>query len=185
MKKVLKWLDENFEEAILVVLLVVISVLLFVNVVLRYVFKTGLVWANEICTYSFVLTAFLGVGYCIRKRSLMSMDSIKNALPFKARCIVELFVDFILAVFFGYYSYTGITTIQKAIRMGSETEILRIRLWIIYMIIFVCYVLATLRSIQKFVGDVKIMNAGEQAYLEAEAAKKAAGKYQDEEDAAV
>ena len=28
MKKVLKWLDENFEEAILVVLLVVISVLL-------------------------------------------------------------------------------------------------------------------------------------------------------------
>ena len=164
MKKVVKWLDENFEEFILVMLLVVMSVLMFANVVLRYVFSSSIIWSDEVCRYAFVITAFLGVGYCINKRSLMSMNSIKNALPFKARLIVETVINLILTVFFGYYAYTAITTVQKGMKMRGTTEILLIPLWIIYLIVLICYVIAVFRAVQKTAADLKILAKGKEAY---------------------
>lgn len=174
MKKVGKFIDENFEEVILVALLVVMSVLMFVNVVLRYVFKAGIVWSDEVCRYCFVITAFLGVPYCLRKRSIMRMDSVQKALPFKARFIVETFVNAVITAFFVYYSVTCITTIQKQHRIGSETEILLFPMYIIYTIIFICYALSVIRAVQKGVCDIMTLARGEEAYIAEQDAIKAA-----------
>ena len=146
-------------------------VLMFVNVVLRYVFKSGIVWADEICRYSFVITAFLGISYCLRKRNIMQMDSIKKALPFKARFVVEIFVDLLLATYFVYFSVSAVSTIQKGIKMGSETEVLRIPLYIIYIIVLVCYILAALRALQKAVADGVVLSKGKEAFDIAEKAR--------------
>ena len=43
----LKWLDEHFEEYILSGLLVVISVVMMLQVIMRYVFNASLSWAEE------------------------------------------------------------------------------------------------------------------------------------------
>ena len=182
MKKVLKWIDNYFEESVLVLLLVVMCVLMFANVVLRYVFSSSIIWSDEVCRYSFVITEFLGVGYCIKKRSLMRMDSIKKALPFKAEFILETFVNLLLTVFFGYYAYTAITTVQKGIKMRGTTEILLIPLWIIYLIVLICYAIATLRAIQKITDDLKILAKGEEAYKASLAAAKAASAEGEGED---
>ena len=174
LKKIGKWLEANFEETILVVLLVVMSVLMFVNVVLRYVFKSGIIWSDEVCRYCFVITAFLAVPYCIRKRNLMRMDSVQKALPFKARFIVEAVVNAIIVAFFTYYSVTCITTIQKQHKMGAETEILLFPMYIIYIVIMACYVLSVIRAVQKGVVDMRTLIRGEDAWKAEQAAIKAA-----------
>lgn len=174
MKKIGKWLEANFEESILVILLVVMSVLMFVNVVLRYVFKSGIIWSDEVCRYCFVVTAFLAVPYCLRKRNLMRMDSIQKALPFKARFIVETVVNAVIIAFFTYYSVTCVTTIRKQYRQGAESEILLFPMYILYIIIMVCYVLSVLRAVQKAVGDLKTLARGEEAWKAEQEAIRAA-----------
>ena len=56
--KFLKKLDESFEEWLMVGLLVAIGIVMILQVVMRYIFKSPLAWAEEICKYMFVWTVF-------------------------------------------------------------------------------------------------------------------------------
>ena len=172
--KVLKWIEEYFEETILVILLVVMSIFMFLNAVLRYAFSSGIIWADEVCRYSLVITAFLAPSYCIRKRRLLRMDSLRQLLPFKGQFVVETFINLLLVCFFSYYTYSAITTVQRGLRMGSETEILRIPLWKFYSAALLCFLLASIRSIQKMVCDLVTLKKGEAVYKEALSANIAA-----------
>ena len=161
-------------------MLVVMSVFMFLNAALRYCFSSGIIWADEVCRYSFVVTAFLGIGYCIRKNRLMRMDSLRKLLPFKAQLIVEIFIGLLLACFFSYFAYNAITTVQQGIVVGSKTEILRIPLWIFYFVALLGFMSASVRSVQKMASDLMVLKNGESAYKEALAAKRASEGWEED-----
>ena len=49
MKKLLHFLDEHFEEMMLVILLAVMTASIFYQVVMRYVFNSAPSWTEELC----------------------------------------------------------------------------------------------------------------------------------------
>lgn len=157
MKKFLKWLDESFEETLLVLLLVVIIVAMMVHVILRYVFSSGLIWADELCRQCFIATAFIGSGYCIKKKILMRLDSIQKALPYTIRCCMEILVDVIMAAAFLYLTIGGYTVIVKAIKAGTRTVIMQIPMSAVYTVVFIGYILGIVRSVQKVIEDIALM----------------------------
>ena len=161
--KVLRFIDKHFEEVILVILLALMCILMLINVILRYVFSSSIIWSDEICRYSFVVSAFFGIGYCLRTRNIMQMDSLKKLFSFKIRSMIETIVNLVLTGFFGYYAYGVVTTVQKVSKIGAETDVLRFPLWIIFAIILGCFILATIRSIQKLVLDILLLLRGDAA----------------------
>ena len=54
------------EEGLIALILGVMTVLTFVQVVLRYVFNTGLLWALEANFYLFAWLVLIGISYCVR-----------------------------------------------------------------------------------------------------------------------
>ena len=64
--KLIKWLDKNFELAVMAVMLAVMSILSFVNVIMRYFFKSALSWSDEVCCYCLALSAFFALSCAIR-----------------------------------------------------------------------------------------------------------------------
>ena len=62
MKKFLKWLDEDFEESILMIFLIVMSVVMMAQVIMRYFFKASMTWPEEFCRFMFVFSGFLSIG---------------------------------------------------------------------------------------------------------------------------
>ena len=54
MKRFLKWLDEDLEETLLMILLVAISVVMMAQVVMRYFFRQSMSWPEEFCRFCFV-----------------------------------------------------------------------------------------------------------------------------------
>lgn len=80
----------RLEEGILAVLLALMTLLTFVQVVLRYAFNSGLVWSLEATTYSFAALVLIGMSYGVRTNTHIAVDLLTRKLPRKARRVVGL-----------------------------------------------------------------------------------------------
>ena len=66
MKKLIKWLDVNFEAVLMVTFFTMMIILVTMQVVLRFVFKTGFSWGEEVARILFVWMSFSSFGYLTR-----------------------------------------------------------------------------------------------------------------------
>lgn len=73
MKK-LKWLEENFEGVILVIFLTLLTTLVTLQIIMRYLFHSPFSWSEELCRMLLVWSGFFSIGYCARKGSTIRLD---------------------------------------------------------------------------------------------------------------
>ena len=79
--KVLRWLDHHVEELFLSVFLLTLIILTSANVVLRYVFNSGLTWSDEICKYCLIFSGFISISCWIRHKSGICVDALAQVGP--------------------------------------------------------------------------------------------------------
>lgn len=87
----LKFLN-NIEEKFLVLNLLISTLIVFMNVVLRYVFSASLSWVDEAARYMFIWLIWIGADYTLANRKHLRIDIISAKLHGKARLGRELFV---------------------------------------------------------------------------------------------
>ena len=68
-------------EALMAFFLVVMIVLVFTNVVLRYVFSTGFEWSEEIARLCFIYLVYLGAIGAMRENQHLIIDSVLSRTP--------------------------------------------------------------------------------------------------------
>jgi len=80
--KVLKWLDDHFEESLLVIFLVVICVVELAQVVIRKLpFVPALTWAEEFCRFMWIWSVFVSLPYTISKGNMLRVTVIPDLFP--------------------------------------------------------------------------------------------------------
>lgn len=77
-------------ELLMALALAIMVVLTFGNVVLRYVFNTGIDWAEELSRLMFVWLIFLGSILALRQRAHLGMEILQAALPPRLRRVSAL-----------------------------------------------------------------------------------------------
>ncbi len=82
------WVDRAL-QAILVVVMSSIFLLMFAQVLLRYVIHSPFAWIEEVAAYQLPILALWGAAVCIRHGSHLQVDLLLNALP---RLLRSLFV---------------------------------------------------------------------------------------------
>ena len=101
----------RLEEGAIAFLLAAMTLLTFVQVVLRYVFNSGLVWALEATFYLFAWLIMIGISYCVRVHAHIGIDLVVKMMPAAPRKVVGL-VAVALALlyaglmFWGSWNYT-------------------------------------------------------------------------------
>jgi len=70
--------------------LAAMSLAVLSNVILRYVFNSGLTWSEEISRYLFVWLVFLGAVAALKEKMHLGVDFVVNALPKKLQKVVFL-----------------------------------------------------------------------------------------------
>ena len=63
----IKWLDENLEEALLAMLLCGMALVMGIQVFSRYALGSSLSWSEELTRYMFIWSAFLSISYCTKR----------------------------------------------------------------------------------------------------------------------
>ena len=94
--KVVRWLDENIEEVVLVVLLVVISFVMLAQVFARYVFNNSMPWPEEFCRYCYIWTVFLSLGYTIKRGNMLRVGVVMDLFPRWIQNSVTIVINLII-----------------------------------------------------------------------------------------
>ena len=88
---VLKWLDENIERIILLVLLAIMSVVIVLQVFMRYVMENSLTWSEELARFCFVWLVYIGISYGVKKAKHIRVEAILTVLKRKGKYIKSFF----------------------------------------------------------------------------------------------
>ncbi|WP_286885758.1 TRAP transporter small permease [Aneurinibacillus sp. UBA3580] len=76
--------------------LVIMVVLVFGNVVLRYAFNSGITWSEEMSRYLFVWLTFLGAIGALKEHEHLGVDMLVKRLPVKAKKAVLIISDLLM-----------------------------------------------------------------------------------------
>ena len=100
----------KLEEMLLGGLLAVMVIITCLQVILRYVFGSGIVWGLEATSYAFLWMVLLGLSYGVRTNSHIAVDLLVTWLPGRSRRLillvsVALGLIYTLTMLYGTYIY--------------------------------------------------------------------------------
>lgn len=106
--------------------------LLFINVVLRYVFASGIVWAEEMTRYTMLWTVFVGAGVVTREGTHVSMEAFFNLWPSRLQRVAFLAINLFCIATIAFIVYFGIGMVRLVVETGQISEAAFLPMWIIY-----------------------------------------------------
>ena len=92
--------------------MVVLTAVVFCDVVLRYIFKQGFSWTQEIATLMLVWFSLIGMAIGVLEKIHISIEMFTSHLPEKVISIIESIDHVLIAVFGGVMLYYGIVIMQ-------------------------------------------------------------------------
>ncbi len=75
----------SFEESVIALLLGLMTMITFVNVILRYVFNASLIWGLEVVLILFAWLVLFGISYGVKVTAHLGVDALTNILPPRLR----------------------------------------------------------------------------------------------------
>ena len=160
--KVLKWLDENLEKSICVVLMCIMTTLVFVQVIMRYVFKNSLSWSEELARYVFIWLIYLGISYGAKMRKHIKIDAALLLFPKVLRKWVVVIGDILFLAFACYLTKTGFDYCVTQAELGKCSAALGIPFPYVYSAVVVGFALTVIRQIQTLIYRFKCIKNGEE-----------------------
>ena len=124
-----------FEKYTITIGFAVATLVLFTNVVLRYAFDTGLVWALEFVQYMFAWVVLIGAAHGVKVGIHLGIDILLERLPPKIHRIALLTAISCCIIFIGIVNYESFWYIIRIYQWGDLTQDLRIPQWIPYIAI--------------------------------------------------
>ncbi|MCC8067945.1 MAG: TRAP transporter small permease [Clostridiales bacterium] len=155
--KVLKWLDENLEEVILILLLIAMVCIMGIQVVARYCFNQSLSWSEELTQYLFVWATFISVSYCVKKRISIKIEQLLNILPEPGQTALRLFRHTVVLIFCIIMLPYCQRYLQQSIELEATSAALGIPMYFIQSAPLVGFLLLTVRVAQAWWREAKKM----------------------------
>ncbi len=155
MKKALTFLNLNFERCFLVANMGSMIIIIFLQVVMRYVFNNSLSWTEELARYLFVWQCWVGVSYAVMKGRHIRVDIIKDLVNAKGKYVFDLIYLVVSILFLIFLSYNAAIVVSAVKDMNQLTPALQMPKWIPYFSVLVGSVLTVLRLVQQLIVHIK------------------------------
>jgi len=153
--KLLKKFISNFEAYLCVAMLIIMSIVVFVQVIFRFVLKSSLPWSEELCRYLLVYVSFLGGAYGVKTGAHLGVEAVTLMMPKKMRKVVEIIVLLLGMALCGILLKLGIDIVAKQFQRMQYSPAMRIPMAYAYMAIPIGMVFFIIRYILKLVELIK------------------------------
>ena len=150
MGKLLRALDAHFEEFVAGFGLCVMSVLVFAQVVMRYVFHAPMSWSDEIAVYCMLWSVYLSASWAVRERAHIRVMNLIPLFPPRIALWLTYLSDFIWFVFALFIAWQGVLLDKSLWERSYVSPVLGIDQKWPYLVIAVGFFLMVLRLVQVY-----------------------------------
>ena len=127
-------LERGFVAAnqwLVILMMGTMALLVFANVVSRYVFNVSIIWVEELTQYQMIWITYLGAGLALREGRHVAVEVLQDQLPPALRRYVRWFVAFAMLAFLVTLAVLGLRIAQFT--WNQETPVLNIPTGIPYL----------------------------------------------------
>jgi len=122
---------DRLEEALLALLLAAMTLVTFTQVVLRYGFNSGFLWAQEATGYLFLWLVLLGLGFVLRRGAHIGVDLAVKQLGEGARRAAGLLAVALALLYTGLLGWGAWVYLGKLYRLGVTGEDIPLPRWLL------------------------------------------------------
>lgn len=143
------------EEIVLVTLLATTVILIFTQVIMRYVFNSSLSWTEELARYMFIWESWLGISLGARMGKHIRIEILINKLKGNAFIVVMTIADILTLVILGFLIYYGVELTDKVFGLMNKSSALRIPMGFVYLALPVSCTLMVVRTVTDLIVRIK------------------------------
>ncbi len=151
----------SLEAHILAFSLAFTTLLIFVQVCLRYIFNNSLPWSEELARYIFIWQIWLGTSVAMKEKEHICLDMLNNKLQGKAKLALALLANVLMLLFCAFLAKYGWDLVHSMMTRGNKSVALRIPMWIIYSSLPFSQLVVTLRVAGRIVENVRGLFGGQ------------------------
>ncbi|WZL72144.1 TRAP transporter small permease [Clostridiaceae bacterium 35-E11] len=138
-------------ERIVALLLTIMSVVVFSQVVFRYIFRASLPWSEELARYILVWLTFLGASIGVKRNAHIGVEVVVKFLPPLLRKTTNMIAQTLSLAFFMVLIVYGMKVV--AITMMQLSPAMKINMGYVYLAIIVGAAFMTLHLIARMMAD--------------------------------
>lgn len=147
---------DKLEEYLLCGSLVVTTLIVFLQVIMRKLFNNSLTWSEELTRYIFIWQIWLGVSIAQRNKQHIKVELLTSLVKNKkVIAFVDILATIILIAFNIFLVVYGSELVSQMITRGNLSGAMRLPMWIVYLAVPVSAFMLTLRLIAQIVEDIK------------------------------
>ena len=159
--RVVPLLDRNLERWIIILSYLVITAIIFVEVIRRFVFQVQAPWSTTLPPYLFLIMTWFGAAYNAKLRSHLSFDEVRMMLPQRGR-FACMALDAVL--WLGLSLVVVTTTLRQTANSASNFQILlgtdNVMQWWFYAAVPLSWLLLSARVVENFLEDLRTYRSG-------------------------
>lgn len=159
--KILNWLNKNFEEAILITLLIVMTLVMGGQVCTRYLLNASMSWTEELTRYLFVWSGFLSISFAAEKSIAIRLEQLSEKMSEKAKSILFIIDYMIEFLFFGCLIPEAGRLLAKVYTSGRASTAMGMPMWILQAAPVIGFLLVEFRLIQKIYYECQKLRGGD------------------------
>ena len=157
-----RWLDENIEKVVILANYVVMTGIIFVEVIRRFVFGQQAAWSSTIPIYLFLWVTWIGCAYCCKTRSHLGFEEFRIRLPYMGQflCLVTdhlVWIGFSILVIYFSVEQVKLSYDNFAIVQGTDD----VMQWWFYLATPLGFLLVIYRVLQNLLEDIRSFQKGE------------------------
>lgn len=137
----LKKVIGNLDIAVASIALIVLIVLTFMGVIMRYVVGKPYTWLEEVQLFCMIWIVFAAGGAAFRTGSHVAIEMVVEMFPEKAQKVIGYLIDIVVFLVIAYLFYNSIGFIQMFAKNGRSSSMLKIPMTVQYGIAPVSYIL--------------------------------------------
>lgn len=148
---------DRFEEYLLIAGMWIMVVLVFAQVVMRYLFQYSLPWSEETSRFLFLWLVWIGAGYAVKMRAHIRIEAFTNLLSSENRRLMEFFSTFVWFCFCIFFAWKGSELTWKLYVREQLSPIMQMPMAYAYAAIPAGTILMIIRLIEDMARQVREM----------------------------